>query len=165
MVNTAPFLLPNAVTFIPCATMHISEQQRSLDLPQWICGYAAQFQNMQFSVKSCLQDLWTRLSIFKCLGSDRHYLRSRVLRSQSKLAPIKTSDNALPVWKAIINNVFSYFLSSREMHDKNKKQTWKIAGVGAMPNKHLNKICISKIKAVYRRVDVKCSMTNHQGQL
>lgn len=54
---------------------------------------------------------------------------------------------------------------SREMHDKNKNQTWKIAGVGAMPNKHLNKICISKIKAVYKRVDAKCSMTNHQGQL
>lgn len=41
MVNIVPFLLLNAMTFIPWATGHISEQEQSLNLPQCIRGYTA----------------------------------------------------------------------------------------------------------------------------
>lgn len=48
-------------------------------------------------------------------------LRSRVPRSQPTLALIKTSGDALSVWKTIIGSVFSYFLFPREMHDRKAK--------------------------------------------
>ena len=52
------------------------------------------------------------------------------------------------------------------MHGKkSEKQTWKTAGVIAVLNEQLNKICISIIKAGYQKAEVKCSMAKHQGQL
>lgn len=75
------------------------------------------------------------------------------------------SDDILSVWKAIINNVLSSFLFSREMHDqKTEKQTWQIAGLTATPNAHLDKLGTSKIKAACR-VAIKRSLPSHCGQL
>lgn len=61
------------------------------------------------------------------------------------------SDDTLSVWKAIINNVFSPFLFSREMPDqKSEKQAWQIAGVTVIPDAHLDKLCTYQIKAAYK---------------
>ena len=59
----------------------------------------------------------------------------------------------------------TFFFPEKYTAKKSEKQTWKTAGVIAVLNEQLNKICISIIKAGYQRAEVKCSMAKHQGQL